>query len=157
MPTSASKVSESRSESKPESKSPPPRKEREKGGALPNDLPVGPVAHLVAVAAQTATTAASAPQREAVLPKDGPPELPAVVKATRVQVPIAVAEPGTVVQPEIREATLVTTTEPTEALSPDFVLSAGVEPPQSWIRANIFVIVVVLLVAAGVALTVLLH
>jgi len=36
-------------------------------------------------------------------------------------------------------------------------LSAGLEPPPSWIRANIFVIVVVLLVAAGVALTVLLH
>jgi hypothetical protein len=44
-----------------------------------------------------------------------------------------------------------------EAASPDFVLSAGLEPPQSWIRANIFVVVVLLLVAAGVAATILLH
>jgi hypothetical protein len=81
------------------------------------------------------------------------------VQASRVQVPIAVAEPAAVAQPEIKKTAQpeIKVAEATEVPSPDFVLSAGLEPPQSWIRGNIFVIVLVLLVAAGVALTVLLH
>jgi hypothetical protein len=48
-------------------------------------------------------------------------------------------------------------TETPESPSPDFVLSAGLEPPQSWFAANIYVFVVVLLVAAAVVGTILLH
>jgi hypothetical protein len=170
LPRSASRSSESRpesrseskSESKPESKSPPSRQEREKGGAPAADLPLGPVAHLVAVAAQTAAATAPALQPAAsvgAVPKVGSPEVPAAVQASRVQVPIAVAEPAAVAQPEIKKTAQpeIKVAEATEVPSPDFVLSAGLEPPQSWIRGNIFVIVLVLLVAAGVALTVLLH
>jgi hypothetical protein len=73
-----------------------------------------------------------------------------------VQQPVAVVGPPPEVQTEVKEAT-PWPVEATEVPSPDFVLSAGLEPPSSWIRANIFVIVVVVLVAAGVALTVLLH
>ena len=156
-PASISRPSESRSESKPESKSPPSRQEREKGGAPAADLPLGPVAHLVAVAAQTATAPALQPAATvAAVPKVGSPEVAAAVEASPVQVPIAVVEPVPVVQTEVKEAT-PGRADATEVSSPDFVLSAGLEPPPSWIRANIFVIVVVLLVAAGVALTVLLH
>jgi hypothetical protein len=89
--------------------------------------------------------------------KIGSPELPAAVQASRAQVPIAVSDPAKVEQLETKEASPAPAAETTEVSSPDFVLSAGLEPPPSWIRANIFVIVVVLLVAAGVALTVLLH
>jgi len=121
---------------------------------------LGPVAHLVAVAAQTA--AATAPALQPAEPvaatlKVDLPAIPAAVLASPVQVLMAVAEPATVVPPEIKEASPVPVAETTEVSSPDFVLSAGLEAPSSWIRANIFVIVVVLLVAAGVALTVLLH
>ena len=114
---------------------------------------------MVAVAAQTATATAPALQPAATVaavPKVGTPEVAAAVEASPVQMPIAVVEPVPVVQTEVKEAT-PGRADATEVSSPDFVLSAGLEPPPSWIRANIFVIVVVLLVAAGVALTVLLH
>ena len=160
--SSASK-SGSKSESKPESKSPPSRQEREKGGAPstpPADLPVGPVAHLVAVAAQTAAATAAAPALQpasplAADPKVDSPQLPTAVQATQVQQAVAI-EPVPVAQTDVKEVTPAPA-EAAEVSSPDFVLSAGLEPPPSWIRANIFVIVLVLLVAAGVALTVLLH
>jgi GAF domain-containing protein len=160
---------ESRPESKPESKSPPfdtlragflAKDARNGAPAVPAaDLPVGPVAHLVAVAAQTAAATAPALQRTVVadVAKDDPPQVPAVVQAIPVQEPAAVAEPAKGAQEEVKDATPELAAEATEVSSPDFVLSAGLEPPPSWIRANIFVIVVVLLVAAGVALTVLLH
>jgi hypothetical protein len=166
-PVSVSRASASKSESKPESKSPLLDTLRAgflakdaRNGVPAIDLPVGPVAHLVAVAAQTAVAAAApAPQRVAVVAvlKVDSPEIPAAVHADRVQEPIVVAEPVTVAQARIQEATPEPAAETTEVSRPDFMLSAGLEPPPSWIRANIFVIVVVLLVAAGVALTVILH
>jgi hypothetical protein len=57
----------------------------------------------------------------------------------------------------MKDVTPAPAADPIETSAPDFVLSAGLEPPQSWIRGNLFVIVLVLLVAAGVALTILLH
>ncbi len=157
-PLSASQSSASNSESKPESKSPSSRKEREKDGAPAADLPLGPVAHLVAVAAQTA--AATAPALQPAAPTVGAtvdsPEVPTALRATQVQQAIAIVEPVPVDQTEVNEVTSPPA-ETTEVSIPDFVLSAGLELPPSWIRANIFVIVVVLLVSAGVALTILLH
>ena len=168
LPQGASPSSASKSELKPESKSPPSRPEREKSGAPAAELPLDPVARLVAVAAQTAAAASPALQHAPAVPpvpKVVSPEVPAEVDATRMQGPQAVTGPAAVAQPEIKktvqsevqEVTPAPVVETTEASSPDFVLSAGLEPPPSWIRGNIFVIVVVLLVAAGVALTVLLH
>jgi hypothetical protein len=160
LPLSTSPSSASKSESMPESKSPPSRKEREEGGAPAADLPSGPVAHLVAVAAQTAAATAPASQPAPVVtavPKVDSPEIPAAVQATPIQQRNAVAEPAAGAQLEVKESSPAPAAEATEVSSPDFVLSAGLEPPPSWIRANIFVIVVVLLVAAGIALTVILH
>ncbi len=158
-PLSAGQSSASNSESKPESKSPPSRKEREKDGAPAADLPLGPVAHLVAVAAQTASASTPALQPAAALaagPTVDSPKVPTALRATQVQQAIAIVEPVPVDQTEVNEVTSPSA-ETTEVSIPDFVLSAGLEPPPSWIRANIFVIVVVLLVSAGVALTILLH
>lgn len=145
--------------SKPESKS--LLAKDASNGAPRAELPSGPVAHLVAVAALQGAAAAVVPAREraevAAVPKVGPPEAPAAVQASLQPQPIAVAQPTPLAQPETQEAAQAHSAEAVEASAPDFVLSAGLEPTPSWIRANIFVIVVVLLVAAGVALTVLLH
>ena len=156
VPLSASRASElkpeSGSESKSDSKSPVLAKDARNGAP---GVAVGPVAHLVAVAAQTAAAAAPAMQRVVAtpaVPKDNLPEVPAAAPG-----PMVVAELATAMRTEIDEATMTPVAETTEVSSPEFVLSAELEPPQSWLRANIFVIVVVLLVAAGVALTLILH
>ena len=104
---------------------------------------MGPVAHLVAVAAQSAAAAAPAAQ-----------VVPAIGAVTAPVTPV-VAVP---MVPEIvRESVPAPASEATESASPDFVLSAGLEPSQSWLRANIYMIVVFLLVAAAAAVTIILH
>ncbi len=138
--------SASRSESRPESKPPLLAKDARNGAPA---APLGPVAHLVAVAAQSAAAAAPALQRPAAVQDNPAPESNAVSGPSPVAPILA--------EPEIQEAAPAPAPGPVETSVPDFVLSAGLEPPHSWLRANIFLIVVVLLVAAGVALTILLH
>ena len=162
LPPSASRPSQPRSElrselrpeSKSESKSPLLAKDaRNRAPAPAAELPLGPVAHLVAVAAQSAAAPAAA--------KVAAPEVQTAVQDTPVKESKAAAEPlpvaPKVAQSEMKDATPALAADPIGTSSPDFVLSAGLEPPQSWIRGNLFVIVLVLLVAAGVALTILLH
>jgi hypothetical protein len=85
-----------------------------------------------------------------------PAPIPAPQKSTTAEVipaavaPPAEAQPGPVELPAVINET-------TESSSPDFVLSAGLEPQQSWLVANIYVFIVVLLVAAAVVATILLH
>lgn len=112
-------------------------------GAAP-DRPAGPVAHLMAAAQSSA--AATAP---ALSP--APQKSPAVEAIPSAVVPPAEARSVPVEPP------LVAVMEAPESPSPDFVFSAGLEPPQSWLAANIYVFIVVLLVAAAVVATILLH
>ena len=131
----------------PESKSPPFDPLR--GGLLAKDArngapaieaASGPVARLVAAAAQSAA-AAPAPVRQ----------IAAVVEA--VPAPVAPA----VAPVMVREVIPAPVAEKAEAPSQDFVLSAGLEPSESWLAANISLIIVLLLVAGAVAVTVILH
>ena len=108
------------------------------------DRPAGPVAHLMAAAQSAAAAAAPAP-------------LPARPKSPAVEViPVPVVPPAEAQPVQVEPPAAVASDTP-ESSSPDFVLSAGLEPPQSWFAANIYVVVVVLLVAAAVVATILLH
>jgi hypothetical protein len=113
-----------------------------RNGAPAVEAASGPVARLVAAAAQSAAAApAPAPVRLA----------PAVVEA--VPAPVATAAAPVMVREEI----LAPVAEKAEAPTPDFVLSAGLEPSESWLAANISLIIVLLLVAGAVAVTIILH
>jgi len=129
----------------------------------------GPVARLLAAAAaQSATPAgtAAAPAREsvaAVSPVPGraspgaTPELREKESKELSKEVAVLAQDAVVVNPPDREAASAPATATSKAPPPEFVLSAGLEPSQSWIAANIYVVVVVLLIAAAVTATILLH
>jgi hypothetical protein len=107
----------------------------------------GPVARLMAAAAAQ-STAAPPP---AVTPTVLPP--PAVREAAPVTIEL-LAKPTPSTDATLGDA--ASSIAPEEP-SPDFVLSAGLEPQQSWLAANLYVIVILLLVAGAVAATILLH
>ena len=124
----------------------------------------GPVARLVAAAAQSG--AAAAPARESVAvtvsPAPAPaipsvlPDLPRNDKAgyKEVAVPVPTAVPVNSLAGEMAPAAVVATAEDS---SPEFVLSAGLEPQRSWLLTSVYVMGVLAVVAAAVAATILLH
>jgi GAF domain-containing protein len=117
-----------------------------RNGAPAVEAPSGPVARLVAAAAATqSAVAASAPVRQA----------PPVIDV--VPAPVMPVAAPTVVPEAVREVASAPVVEKAEAPSPDFVLTAGLEPSESWLAANISLIVVLLLVAGAVAVTIILH
>ena len=121
----------------------------------------GPVARLVAAAAQSgaAPAPALAPGPSpadpevvaapgvAALPLDGPGNHPQDVDR---------CVPAPIVDDPTREVVSETGNKMQEVATPDFVLSAGLEPSPSWL-ANLYVVGVLLLVAAAVAATIFLH
>ena len=128
----------------------------------------GPVARLVAAAAaQSGAAAAPAPARESVAAAVAPVPTLASPGATpefrekeSEELPKEVAilaREAAVVNPPEREGASAVVATASETPSPEFVLSAGLEPSQSWLAANVYVVVVVLLIGALVAATVLLH
>jgi hypothetical protein len=134
----------------------------------------GPVARLIAAAAQSAATA------PALIPvaEPGPSVFhPEVVAAPGVvALPLDRQElggleldgpgsdpnevdrrvPAPIVDDPAREVVSETGNKMQEVATPDFVLTAGLEPSRSWL-ANLYMVVVLLLVAAAVAATILLH
>jgi hypothetical protein len=52
---------------------------------------------------------------------------------------------------------MATVSQTTEAASPEFVLSAGLEPSQSWFAANKYILSVLLVVAVAVVVVFLLR
>jgi hypothetical protein len=121
----------------------------------------GPVARLVAAAAQSA--AAPAP---ALAPGPSPAGPEVVAPPSVAALPLD--EPGNhpkevdrcvsalIVDDPTREVVSETGNKMQEVATPDFVLSAGLEPSRSWL-VNLYVVGVLLLVAAAVAATILLH
>jgi len=59
--------------------------------------------------------------------------------------------------PAVLETASVAPLETSEAPSPEFVLSAGLEPSQSWLSANKYIVGAILVVAATVVAIVLLR
>jgi GAF domain-containing protein len=122
------------------------------------DAPSGPVARLVAAAAQSAAAAAPALAR----PGTSAAEMVSSAAAPATTVPDARAKESKEQVSELppvtvglnspgRETVSTLLPETSEAPSPDFVLSAGLEPSQSWIAANKYIVGVLLVVAATVA------
>jgi len=132
----------------------------------------GPVAHLVAAAAaqssgQSASVqaasvqtagAAAAPalaRESAAEAVSAPKTLPAPVAAPVVRgeesKPAAVVPPSVTSNPPISEAATAAAKATSETPVPDFVLSAGLEPSQSWLGRNKYIVVAILVVAATVA------
>jgi len=71
---------------------------------------------------------------------------------------IAVQEPTAVpVNAAAGEAVPTAVAATLEDSSPEFVLSAGLEPQRSWLLTSVYVVGVLVVVAAAVAATILLH
>jgi len=115
----------------------------------PANAPV-PVARAFAAAAQSAG-AAPVPVRiaEAAPPKKT--EVSEPQKAAAATSPISDASLP------VQEALPVPAPKRAATSSPEFVLSAGLEPSQSWLSRNKYIIAVLLLVAAAVGVALLLH
>jgi GAF domain-containing protein len=134
-----------------------PQKGSSSATAEPVSAPVSaPVARLVA-AAQSGTAAAAAP----VLDKKNAP----VAAVSNVAAPVKAAEarreskdlatqpasaPGAV-SPSVPALATAPAVEWAEAAPPDFVLSAGLEPSQSWFSRNKYIFGAIVLIAATVA------
>jgi GAF domain-containing protein len=109
-----------------------------------------PVARLKAAAsATTATPVTAGPSASEVVSNVvTPASSPVVVKESKGAVAPAVSTPAT---PPVPEAAPVPTTSAVETSAPAFVLSAGLEPSQSWLSRNKYVVGAIVLVAAAVA------
>jgi hypothetical protein len=109
-----------------------------------------PVARLKAAAsATTATPVTAGPSASEVVSNVVmPASSPVVVKESKGAVAPAVSTPAT---PPVPEAASVPTTSAVETSAPAFVLSAGLEPSQSWLSRNKYVVGAIVLVAAAVA------
>jgi hypothetical protein len=109
-----------------------------------------PVARLKAAAsATTATPVTTGPSASEVVSNVVmPASSPVVVKESKGAVAPAVSTPAT---PPVPEAASVPTTSAVETSAPAFVLSAGLEPSQSWLSRNKYVVGAIVLVAAAVA------
>ena len=131
----------------------------------------GPVARLVAAAAAQ-SCAAAAPARESVVAAVAPvPTLTSpgatqelcekesgdlLKKQLPKEVAILATEAAVVNLPEGETASAAAAAT-SESPSPEFVLSAGLEPSRSWIATSVYVVVVLLVIAGAVAATILLH
>lgn len=110
---------------------------------LPSADPSAPVVRALAAAAPaSATVAVPTP---VVAAKPVTTQVPDSPRAVAVSAPVSKPAP---------EASVP---KPVEAPSPEFVLSAGLEPSQSWFSRNKYVIVVLFLVAAAATAVYLLH
>lgn len=109
-----------------------------------------PVARLKAAAsATTATPVTAGPSASEVVSNVVmPASSPVVVKESKGTVAPAVSTPAT---PPVPEAASVPTTSAVETSAPVFVLSAGLEPSQSWLSRNKYMVGAIVLVAAAVA------
>lgn len=109
-----------------------------------------PVARLKAAAsATTAMPVTAGPSASEVVSNVvTPASSPVVVKESKGVVAPAVSTPAT---PPVPEAASVPTTSAVETSAPAFVLSAGLEPSQSWLSRNKYVVGAIVLVAAAVA------
>jgi len=122
------------------------------------DSPSAPVARLVAAAA--ASAAAGGPARQSVSAAEvSMPAAQAALPDSRVNESKEVAGKQVVValNPAVLETASVAPLETSEAPSPGFVLSAGLEPSQSWLSANKYIVGAILVVAATVVAIVLLR
>jgi hypothetical protein len=126
----------------------------------------GPVARLVAAAAAQ-SGAAAAPARESEVAAVSPAPVSAIPSVTADMRgneskaeprEIAVQEPTAVpVNAAAGEAVPTAVAATLEDSSPEFVLSAGLEPQRSWLLTSVYVVGVLVVVAAAVAATILLH
>jgi len=160
------------------SQSTPPLLAKDARNGAPGDgiTASGPVARLVAAAAQSTAAGAPAPARPSISPpqsyKAGIEVAPAVLAPKRDEPrpvrqrseglaneskPVASGSAAAVVGNAPRESDTVPVAKMQEVATPEFVLSAGLEPSQSLLRANLFVIMVFLLVAAAAAVLVILR
>ena len=143
--------SDSKSDVKSDSKSPLLAKNARNGAPtvpMVEGAASGPVAHLVAAAA----AAAPALARQSATSESAPVSVPAAaVESAHVSSP-AVLTPTAAVQ-----ATASAPESSLQTSSSEFVLSAGLEPSQSWLGRNKYIFVALLVVAAGVAAVVFLR
>ena len=134
-----------------------------RNAAPTSEAPSAPVAHLMNAAAKTATVTAPKPAMQEVVPV-------ATVSALATPATLREAKPNQSEEAERQSlipsvAAIPTrgelTSTPAEAASqmssPDFVLSAGLEPSRSWLAANKYILGALLAVAATVAAILLLR
>jgi len=126
-----------------------------------------PVARLMAAAQAAASAAGSSPTRPGASTAElvstlAAPVVPAVPTATRTEAPkqfpkqptaeaassMAETAPASATSVSVPN---VSALNPPESQSPDFVLSAGLTPSQSWLAANKYIVGAIVVVAATVA------
>jgi len=130
---------------------------RRAAASQPVTTPVAPPSSPKATASQSMPVARAfaAAAQSASVPVTAPPVVPAVDSlssrlAAARQNP-RVNESADVVSSPVREVSPAPVAPTSKVAAPDFVLSAGLAPSQSWIAANKYVLGTLLLVAAAVA------
>jgi hypothetical protein len=138
---------------------------KDAGKAVPTSgAPSAPVAHLMSAAAKSATVVAPKPAMQEAVPAGVTVPFVATSATSPEAKPNQPEEaerqlltPSVAAIPTKEESALKPAETASEMSSPDFVLSAGLEPSQSWLAANKYIIVVIVVIAAAAAAFVLLH
>jgi hypothetical protein len=128
-----------------------------------SEAPSAPVAHLMNAAAKSVSVAVPKPPTQEVVPL-------ATVSSVATPATLPEAKPNQPIEAKHQSLTpSVADTSTKEELaskpaetasemaSTDFVLSAGLEPSQSWLATNKYIVLVIVVIAAAVAAFVFLH